>query len=301
MQGMIVPEPGADLRVVPIAGRIGAICEGIRISGELDDASIAAIRAALLKHKVIFFRDQDHLDDAAMEGFTERMGDPIPHPNVADPQGSKYLLNLEESAGYAASIWHTDMTFLPAYPAASVLRAVTLPEAGGDTMWANTASAYQDLPEPLRAMADRLWAIHSNDTDFDADFAGEVRVRVERYVGQKPPRIFRTRHPVVRVHPETGERSLLIGTFVKQLIGFDVRQSQQILALLQDYVTSPEYCVRWRWQAGDVAMWDNRATMHRSVADFGDQPRHLRRATIHGTVPVSVDGEESRPLASAAG
>ncbi len=298
---MSLPENSADLRLIPVTGRIGAICDGIRISGELDDASIAAIRAALLKYKVIFFRGQDHLDDAAMEGFTERMGDPIAHPAVSDPEGSKYLLNLEESAGYAASIWHTDMTFLPAYPAASVLRAVTLPEAGGDTMWANTASAYQDLPDPLRAMADRLWAIHSNDTDFDADFAGEVRTRVERYVGQRPPRMFRTQHPVVRVHPETGERGLLIGTFVKQLVGFDVRQSQQILTLLQDYVTRPENCVRWRWQAGDVAMWDNRATMHRSVADFGDQPRHLRRATIHGTVPVSVDGQESRPLASAAG
>jgi taurine dioxygenase len=280
--------------VRPVAGRIGAVIEGVRIAGDLADATIAAVRAALLEYKVVFFRGQDNLDDAAMEGFAERMGEPIAHPNVADPKGSRYLLDLEVSAGYAASIWHTDMTFLPAYPAASILRAVKLPTTGGDTMWANCVTAYADLPEPLKAMADRLWALHSNDTDFDGDFAGEVWERVQVYLSRPPTKVFHTEHPVVRVHPETGERALVTGTFVKRLAGFDTRQSQQILTLLQEFITRPENCVRWQWQLGDVAMWDNRATQHRSVADFGDQPRHLRRATIHGTIPRGIDGRESR-------
>jgi taurine dioxygenase len=287
------------LQVRAVGGRVGAVIEGVRISGDLDAATIAAIRSALLKHKVVFFRDQGVLDDAAMEGFVERMGDPIAHPNAIDPEGSRYLLNLNESAGYGASTWHTDMTFLPAYPAASILRAVALPEAGGDTMWANTAAAYDDLPEPLKAMVDRLWALHSNDTNFDDNFFGEARRRVDVYArGGTPPRLFETEHPVVRVHPETGERTLLTGTFVKRLVGFDLQQSHQILALLQGYITRPENCVRWQWRLGDVAMWDNRATQHRAVADFGDQPRHLRRATIHGTIAQGIDGSESRVVRS---
>jgi taurine dioxygenase len=284
----------AAIVVQRIGGRIGAVIEGVRMAGDLDEPVMDAIRAALLAHKVVVFRGQHHLDDAAMEAFVERMGDPIAHPNAADPQGSRYLLNLEESAGYGASVWHTDMTFLPAYPAASVLRAVALPDAGGDTMWANTASAYAELPEPLRAMVDRLWALHSNDTDFDADFWGEARRHVEVYAMEKPSRLFETEHPVVQVHPESGERALVLGKFVKRFVGFDTHQSHQIMSLLQEYITRPENCVRWHWQLGDVAMWDNRATQHRSVADFGEQPRHLRRATIHGTIARGIDGRESR-------
>jgi taurine dioxygenase len=289
---------GETLVIHPVAGRIGAVIEGVHLTGDLHDAVVTAIRAALLKHKVVFFRGQHHVDDEAMEGFAERMGDPIAHPNAADPHGSKYLLNLAESAGYGASVWHTDMTFLPAYPAASILRTVALPDAGGDTMWANTSSAYAELPEPLKAMVDRLWALHSNDTDFDADFWGEARRHVEVYAGHKAARLFETEHPVVRVHPETGERALVLGKFVKRFLGFDARQSHQVLSLLQEYITRPENCVRWQWRLGDVAMWDNRATQHRSVADFGDQPRHLRRATIHGTIARGIDGCESRVVKS---
>jgi taurine dioxygenase len=281
-----------------VGGRIGAVIEGVRMGGDLGDATIDAIRAALLEHKVIFFRGQHQLDDAAMEAFVERMGDPIAHPNAADPHGSRYLLNLGESAGYGASVWHTDMTFLPAYPAASILRAVAVPDMGGDTMWANTASAYAELPEPLKAMVDRLWALHSNDTDFDADFWGEARRHVDVYAGQKESKLFETEHPVVRVHPETGERALVLGKFVKRFVGFDANQSHQISSLLQEYITRPENCVRWRWRLGDAAMWDNRATQHRSVADFGAQPRHLRRATIHGTIARGIDGRESRVMKS---
>ena len=282
--------------VTPVAARIGATIAGVELSGDLDKETIAQIRAALLKHKVVFFRGQDHLSDAEMEAFAERIGDPIAHPNVADPKGSRYLLNLEESAGYAASVWHTNLTFMPAYPMASILRAVTLPATGGDTMWANCATAYDDMPEPLQAMADRLWAVHRNDVDYGAEFAGEVRERIDVYTRQALGTLFETEHPLVRVHPETGERVLLAGIFVKRLLGFTARQSQAVLALLQEYIERPENCVRWRWVPGDVAMWDNRATQHRSVADFGDQPRHLRRATIHGCVPVGVDGAASRAI-----
>lgn len=284
------------LRITPIAARIGATIEGVELSGDLDDATVAQIRSALLKHKVVVFRGQDHVGDGEMEAFAERMGDPIPHPNVAASQGSRYLLDLEASAGFAASVWHTDLTFMPAYPMASILRAVELPATGGDTMWANCATAYDDMPEPLKAMADRLRAVHRNDVDYGSEFAGELRERIDRYTSQALGTLFETEHPVVRVHPEPGERVLLTGIFIRRLLGFTAKQSQAILNILQEYITRPENCLRWRWSKGDVAMWDNRSTQHRSVADFGDQPRHLRRATIHGDVPVGVDGTPSRAV-----
>ncbi len=284
------------LRISPIAARIGATIDGVELSGNLDDASVAQIRSALLKHKVVFFRGQDGVGDAEMEAFAERLGDPVVHPNVAASSGSKYLLDLEASAGFAASVWHTDLTFMPAYPMASILRAVELPEAGGDTMWANCATAYDDMPEPLKAMADRLWAVHRNDVDYATEFAGDVRERIDRYTKQALGTLFETEHPVVRVHPETGERVLLTGIFIRRLLGFTAKQSQAVLNILQEYIMRPENCVRWRWSPGDVAVWDNRSTQHRSVADFGDQPRHLRRATIHGDVPVGVDGTQSRAV-----
>jgi taurine dioxygenase len=291
---MIIASVGPDLCITPVATRIGAVIEGVRISGEIDDGLAAAIRAALLDHKVVFFRGQHHVGDVEMEGFARRMGDPIAHPTIADTKGSKYLLNLVATSAYASSIWHTDLTFMPAYPAASLIRTVEVPETGGDTMWANCAAAYRDLPEPLRAMVDRLWAFHSSELDFDGDYSGEAWDKVERFRKLPAQPVYHTEHPVVRVHPETGERILLTGTYIKRLRGFDVHQSKQILSLLQEYITRPENCMRWRWQAGDIALWDNRATQHRVVADFGDQAREMRRATISGTVPISVDGEQSR-------
>ena len=248
---------------------------------------------------MLFFRGQHHVGDVEMEGFAQRMGDPIAHPTVADTKGSKYLLNLVATSAYASSVWHTDLTFLPAYPAASLIRAVEMPRTGGDTMWANCATAYLDLPDPLRAMVDQLWAFHSSELDFDGDYSGEAWDKVERYRHLPSQPVYHTEHPIVRVHPETNERVLLTGTYIKRLRGFDVHQSRQILSLLQQYITRPENCMRWRWDVGDIALWDNRATQHRVVADFGDQPREMRRATISGTVPVSVDGEQSRCSPSA--
>lgn len=283
-----------SVKIVPVTGHTGAVIEGVDISGDLDDSAMTQIRNAFLNYKVIFFRGQDQLNDAELEGFTERMGTPIAHPTATDPLGSRYLLNIREAAGYTAANWHTDMTYLPKYPAASILWGLQVPTHGGDTMWANMAAAYDDLIEPLREMADRLWAVHTNDVDFDAVFPDSMHARVKAFARKAEMPLFETDHPIVRVHPETGERVLVIGTYVKRIIGLDGLHSQMILTLLRDHAIKPENTVRWRWLPGDVAMWDNRATMHRSVADFGEQGRSLRRATIEGSVPVSVYGVESR-------
>jgi taurine dioxygenase len=293
-------DPSSPLDILPVTGRIGAEIRGVELSGDLDPATVQAIDAALVRHKVVFFRGQHQLDDAEHERFAALFGDPVAHPTVPVAEGSRYLLDLDSKEGYAASSWHTDVTFVDAYPKGSILRAITVPEAGGDTVWANTELAYEGLPEPLRQLANNLWAVHTNDYDYAAQFGinkDAPTAQQDRALFQKnvfASTVYETEHPVVRVHPVSGQRNLLLGHFVKNFVGLTQKDSQQLFNVLQDQIIKPENTVRWRWQAGDVAFWDNRATQHRAVADFGLQRRTLRRATVTGDVPVSIDGRLSR-------
>ncbi|WP_174297515.1 TauD/TfdA dioxygenase family protein [Sphingomonas bacterium] len=281
------------LDIIPTAGRIGAEIRGVALGAGIDDATLDAIRAALLRHKVIFFRGQHALDDAGQEAFAARLGDPVAHPTVPVAPGSRFLLDLESREGQAASSWHTDVTFVPAYPKASILRSLTIPPAGGDTLWANGVTAYESLPAPLRTLADGLRAIHSNLYDYAAIKPDATDAATEQYRKVFTSTVYETEHPVVRVHPETGERALLLGHFIQKFVGLNQADSQRLFAILQDHATLPENTVRWRWQVGDVAVWDNQATQHRAIADFG---RQLRRATIAGDVPVGIDGVASRAI-----
>lgn len=283
-----------ELDIHPVAGRIGAEIRGIKLSADLDPATIDAIQAALVQHKVIFFRGQDHLDDIGQEAFAQLLGEPIAHPTVPVVDGTSYLLQLDGAEGQRANSWHTDVTFVDAYPKASILRSVVAPASGGDTVWANTAAAYQELPEPLRALADQLWAVHSNEYDYASVKPDVDPAKLERYRKVFTSTVYETEHPVVRVHPVSGERVLQLGHFVKRIKGCSLADSQHLFAVLQGHVTRLENTVRWRWQAGDVAIWDNRATQHYAVDDYGTQPRIVRRVTLAGEVPVGVDGQLSR-------
>ncbi|MDC7746478.1 TauD/TfdA dioxygenase family protein [Rhizobium binxianense] len=286
----IIPESD----VVPLTGRVGAEIRGIRLGGELSDATVAAINQLLLKHKVIFFRDQGHLDDSKQEAFARRLGDLVPHPTQGPVAGTASILNLDSSRGGGrADQWHTDVTFVDAYPKFSVLRGVVIPAAGGDTIWSNTHAAYESLPASLKLLADNLWAIHSNAYDYAAVRPRATAEEKKHFEEVFTSTIYETEHPVVRVHPETGERSLLLGNFVQRLVGLSKSDSAKLYEVFQSYVTAPENTVRWRWRAGDVVIWDNRATQHYAVNDYGDQHRVVRRATVDGDVPVSVDGRRS--------
>ncbi|TRC96903.1 TauD/TfdA family dioxygenase [Mesorhizobium sp. WSM4303] len=286
----IIPE--AD--VVPLTGRVGAEIRNIRLSGDLPQQTVAAINQILLRHKVVFFRDQAHLDDAEQERFAHRLGDLVPHPTQGPVKGTASILELDSSRGGGrADQWHTDVTFVDAYPKFSVLRGVVIPQAGGDTIWSNTAAAYQDLPEPLKLLADNLWAVHSNVYDYAAVRPRASAAEKKHFEEVFTSTIYETEHPVVRVHPETGERTLLLGNFVQRLIGLSKSDSARLYEVFQSYVTAPENTIRWRWKAGDVAIWDNRATQHYAVNDYGDQHRVVRRATVDGDIPVSVDGRRS--------
>lgn len=290
--------PASD--VLPVTPRIGAEIRDVELSAHLPESILTSINALLLRHKVLFFRRQHHLDDREQEAFAARLGTLVPHPTQAVVAGSASILELDSSRGGGrADRWHTDVTFVPNYPKASVLRGVVIPPVGGDTIWANTATAYADLPEGLRALADGLRAVHSNAYDYAAQRPKATQADAKHYAEVFASTVHQAEHPVVRVHPETGERVLVLGSFVQRIVGFGQGEGQRIAEILQSYVTAPENTVRWRWQAGDVAIWDNRATQHLAVNDYGDAHRVVRRVTIEGDLPVGIDGRTSFALNAA--
>jgi alpha-ketoglutarate-dependent sulfate ester dioxygenase len=281
------------ISVSKVGGAIGAVVGGLRIGGGLSPAAVAELRAALLAHKVVLLRDQQHATDDDQRAFAALLG-PLtrPHPTVAGHGTAVLPIDSEQ---VKANSWHTDVTFVDRVPAISVLRAITLPPYGGTTVWANTAAAYQRLHPALQALAGGLRAVHTNLCDYAVDRPqlGGVDVKEEEYRAEFRHLEFETEHPVVRVHPETGEPALLLGHFVRSFTGLSSADSAALFALLQRHITRLENTVRWTWRHGDIAIWDNRATQHYAVADYDDLPRLLHRVTVAGDIPVGINGDTS--------
>ena len=288
------------VEVQPLTGRIGAVLAGADLAGSLDDETIATIRQAILTHRVVFFRGQC-LDGAGQIAFASRLG-PLTHahPTLPATTGDPEIFDLDSIAGASANHWHTDVTFVERPPTFSVLRSVIIPEVGGDTLWANTVAGYSDLRPDLRVLADSLRAVHTNGSDYGrVDVAALKGRRSEErlaYLLTFVSTVYETEHPVVRVHPETGEPALLLGGFAQRLVGHPTAESVDILRTLQAYVTRPENTVRWRWREGDVVVWDNRSTQHYAVADYHPQRRKVQRVTTSGEAAIGLDGSTSRAL-----
>ena len=209
-------EAAFDVR--PITPAIGAEIHGVRLSGDLPTETMTAIRDALLRHRVVFFRGQGHLDEAEHQAFARLLGPIVPHPTVSSLAGTEAVLDIDAKNG-RANRWHTDVTFVPAFPLFSVLRGVVIPSVGGDTVWANTVAAYDTLPPLLRGLADQLWALHTNAHDYGAMNPNATAVQVQRYETVFRSTIYETEHPVVQVHPVTGERAITLGYFVRRFLG----------------------------------------------------------------------------------
>jgi taurine dioxygenase len=285
--------------VRPLTGRIGAELSGVHLAN-LDDDDMAGIRRALLAHRVAFFRDQS-IGAAEQIAFASRLGSlTLSHPTLPRLTEDPEIFDLDSIAGATANHWHTDVTFVDRPPTFSVLRALVIPEVGGDTLWANTVAGYRDLPDDLRQLADGLRALHSNGHDYGrvdvAGLKGSLRPEQIAHLQAFVSEVFETEHPVVRVHPETGEPALLLGGFAHQLVGHANSESVDLIRIFQSYVTRPENIVRWHWREGDVAIWDNRATQHYAIADYGDQRRRMQRVTTAGIAAVGLDGRPSRSL-----
>lgn len=293
-------ESVAGMTISRIGGHIGAEITGIDLADPMDEPVAASIRAALWRHKVIFFRGQHRLDDDGQTEFAARIGELTmkAHPTHAGLAERPKISTLDSlDATVETDHWHTDSTFVDRPPAGAVLRAVQLPPAGGDTLWANTASAYLSMPDSVRGFIDTLWGAHSTRWDYghrrardglppleaDSPFAATA------FYG--PP--FETLHPLVCLHPHTGERTILAGSHLRYIVGLPTNASFDIRRMLQDFITRPEHCLRWRWEVGDVAVWDNQATQHYAVRDYSEK-RLMHRVSLAGGTPMGVDGRRSQ-------
>ncbi|MFD0310241.1 TauD/TfdA dioxygenase family protein [Streptomyces sp. NPDC127119] len=285
-----------DIEIQKVTARIGARISGVDIAKPLDEETVTVLRGALDEHKALVFDDVD-LDDEGQQAFARHFGDlTTAHPTVPAVQGAPNVLPVDSERGRAANHWHTDVTFVLNPPQASTLRSITLPPYGGETLIASSAAAYRDLPEPLRRLADTLWAEHTNDYDYavpDEEIDAAHAAQRAQFTSIR----FRTAHPVVRVHPLTGERGLFIGGFAQRIVGLSVGESRKILDLLQAYVVRPENILRHRWSPNQLVLFDNRITQHYAIDNYDGLPRRLNWVTVAGDVPVGIEGKESHSIA----
>jgi alpha-ketoglutarate-dependent taurine dioxygenase len=299
----------ADLDILPASGRIGAEIRGIDISKPVAPETVEAIRRALDVWKVVFFRDQD-LDHGSQVAFGRQFGDltyahphddtpPEDHPEIytVDPRRFEQRFGITSREQYRkysyTSGWHTDVTPAINPPAGSILRADVVPAYGGDTSFTNLVAAYDGLSEPVKSFIDTLWAEHR----YGANWSGLPRPRGAGFSDHIEKNSLVANHSVVRVHPRTGEKALFVNpVFVDHILDVSPIESRWILDHLFDELTRPEYTVRFRWEPGSVAFWDNRATAHLGPQDLGhlDVERVLHRVTLIGEVPVGPDGRESK-------
>jgi taurine dioxygenase len=280
-----------------VAGTLGAEVTGVDAAAPSDEG-VAFVRQALLDHRVVYLRDQ-HLDYQSEVAFAERFGPlTLGHPTIPSPSGQPLLEEIDSRKGGPANKWHTDVTFVDRPPAFTFLHGVIIPPYGGDTVWANTVAAYQALPVELQELADKLRIVHTNAHDYAVPSSRSEAENplLEASRKQFISTVYKTEHPAVRIHPETGEKSLVLGGFAQSIVGFGPQASRDLIRIFQDYVTRPENTVRWQWRVGDLAIWDNRATQHVAVYDYGDAHRRGERVTVAGPVPVGVDGRLSVSL-----
>jgi len=280
----------------PLTGTLGAIVHGLDLR-EPERLPWPELRAAWLRHRVLCFREQS-LAPRELVAFARPLGTLTPaHPLVPGHPDAPEVLVLD-SAAYELGVgrragktsynnqWHTDVTFTAEPPAGTALLAVQVPEAGGDTVWADLAVAYRQLSEGMQRYLEPLVAVHSARRVFGTTVNDEQGSRDERLRALAP-----ACHPVVRVHPETGERGLFVNpTFTDHIEALPLAESDAVLAFLHAWIPSPDWSVRWRWRAGDVVLWDNRSTIHFATADYGDARRIMHRVTVAGDRPFGVTG-----------
>jgi taurine dioxygenase len=278
------------MQVEQLTCNIGAELIGVNLADAIHDTGLfAEIRAQLLKHRVLFLRDQD-ISRAEHVAFARRFGELEDHPVVGSHPDYPGLVQVykrpDSPIDYYENAWHTDATWREAPPLGGVLRCVECPPVGGDTMWANMVVAYERLPDDVKAKIEGLRARHSIEATFGAAMPIDKRLALK---AQYPD----PEHPVVRTHPETGEKVLFVNSFTTHFTNYHtpgrVRVGQdftfgssELLRYLISQASIPEYQVRWRWKPNSIAIWDNRSTQHYAVMDYPACHRKMERAGIIG-------------------
>lgn len=280
----------AGLTVTPVSPVLGAEVAGIDLERPLDPPQVSAIRAALLAHKVIFFRDQDISHQAHVD-FGAHFGELEGHPVLPTVPGFPLILHIEgidglkftkESipGGRASDKWHTDVTFRETPSMGGILRMRHQPPLGGDTLFCDTEAVYEDLPDRVKDRIDGLFAEHDILQSFGGRVTDEKREELRRTT---PP----VAHPVVRTHPETGRKALYVNrTFTSRILDVEEAESRELLRYLTNRVKQPEYQVRFHWSPNAIVFWDNRPTQHYAVMDYWPEHRVVERVTIVGDRPV---------------
>ncbi len=280
----------AGLTITPAGPVLGAEIEGVDLSHPLSPEVVAAVRAALLQYKVIFFRGQDITHEAHVafgRHFGELEGHPVlptvpGHPMILDIRGVDGLIFTDETipGGRMSDKWHTDVTFRETPSMGGILRMRTMPPLGGDTLFADTVAIYRDLPDRVKARIEGMQAEHDILQSFGARVSDEKREELRHTT---PP----VAHPVVRTHPETGERALYVNrTFTSRILDMDPAESAELLRYLTNKVKQPEYQVRFHWSPNAIVFWDNRPTQHYAVLDYWPHERIVERVTVVGDRPV---------------
>ncbi|PTQ73172.1 TauD/TfdA family dioxygenase [Pseudomonas sp. GV071] len=281
------------MRVEQLTCAIGAELSGVNLGDAArDDGLFAEIKALLLQHKVLFLRDQD-FSRAEHVAFARRFGELEDHPVAGSDPEHPGLVRIYKSPDAPndryENAWHTDATWREVPPMGCVLRCVECPPVGGDTMWANMGLAYENLPAEIKDKIQHLRARHSIEASFGAAMPIEKRLALKAMYPD-------AEHPVVRTHPETGEKVLFVNAFTTHFSNYhtaaNVRFGQdanpgagELLRYLISQVYIPEYQVRWRWKPNSVAIWDNRCTQHYAVMDYPPCHRKMERAGIIGDKP----------------
>ncbi len=274
------------LQVTPLTPAIGAVLTGVDLAGPVSDDTVADIRAALLTHQVVFFREQS-VTPVQQRDFAARFGPLHIHPLYEPDDVAPEIMVIDNHPGNPTdnNHWHTDVTFIETPPLGCLLYAESLPASGGDTLWSSMTAAYRALSPSMQAFLSGLQAVHSFAFAFSGSHAADAagQTRYQKGAAENPPVL----HPVVRTHPETGERGLFVNSgFTQRIKGLRSAESRAILDMLYAHVAQPEFTVRWRWAEGDLAFWDNRVTQHRAVDDYLPARRLMRRATVLGDRPV---------------
>jgi taurine dioxygenase len=274
------------IAIQPIGGAIGAEISGVNLADDLSDDTIRTLRQALLDHLVIFFRDQD-LPPARFLAFARRFGSPVEYPFLHGIEGFPVItpvVKLEHETVNFGGVWHSDTTYQPTPPMATMLVAREVPPVGGDTLFANQYLAYETLSPGLQRTLQTLRGV-SNSAGADVTRTREDRIQTDGTSKAREPMV--ADHPVVRTHPETGRKSLYINSaHTERFVDMTAEESAGLLRFLFQHQTRPEFTCRFRWQPGSLAFWDNRCALHNPINDYHGHRRVMHRITLQGDRPV---------------
>ena len=277
-----------SIEVRPIAGALGAEICGIDLSESLSDEQFDTVHRAFLDHQVIFFRDQA-LDPGSHKELGRRFGDLNIHGYYEALPGHPEILPVlkePEATENIGGVWHSDVTYLPEPALGSILYALEVPPAGGDTMFASQYRAYESLSDGMKEMLEGLRAIHSSDLFTNKarrDAANATRTTKLAEIDET----IESSHPVIRTHPETGRKCLFVNRpFTRRIDGWTAEESRPLLDYLYEQAARPEFTCRFRWRQGSIAFWDNRCTQHYALNDYQGYRRTMHRVTLEGDRPV---------------